>query len=63
MVYRGEAPFVHEFRERITFGGPLTEEQKERLMGVARKWPIRLTLENPVFFVEEPLKDKEPVIL
>jgi putative redox protein len=52
-AYTGEAPYVHEFREKIVFEGPLTEEQKERLMAVARKCPIRLTLENPVYFVEE----------
>lgn len=59
-AYAGEAPYIHEIREQICFEGPLTEEQKERLMSVARKCPIRLALENPVFFVEEPRKDKVP---
>ena len=57
-AYAGEAPYVHEIREHICFEGPLTEEQKERLMYVARKCPIRLVLENPVFIVEEPREDK-----
>jgi putative redox protein len=59
-AYTGEAPYVHEIREHICFEGPLTEEQKERLMSVAHKCPIRLVLENPVFFVEEPHEDKVP---
>ncbi len=62
-AYTGEAAFVHEFREHIIFEGPLTEEQKERLLAVARKCPIRLTLENPIFFVEEPARNTEPEVI
>ena len=55
--YTGDAPFVHEIRESIHFDGPLTDEQRTRLMAIAGKCPVHLTLENPVFFVE---KDTEP---
>ncbi len=51
--YTGDAPYVHEIRERVHFEGPLTDEQKARLMAVAAKCPVHLTLENPVFFVDE----------
>jgi|SRR5579871_4681499 len=52
-AYTGPAAFVNEIRERIQFEGPLTEEQRQRLMTIAGKCPVHLTLENPVFFVEE----------
>jgi uncharacterized OsmC-like protein len=49
--YAGDAPYVHEIRENIRFEGALTEEQKQRLLVIAGKCPVHLTLENPVFFV------------
>ena len=52
-AYTGDAAFVNEIRERISFEGPLTDEQRARLMAVSTKCPVHLTLENPVFFVEE----------
>ncbi len=52
-AYRGDAPFVHEIREAIHFDGPLTDEQRARLLAIAGKCPVHLTLENPVFFVEK----------
>ncbi len=53
--YSGGAPFVYEFHEEMIFRGPLTDEQKARLMEIAQKCPVRRILENPVFFV-----DKQP---
>ncbi len=50
-AYTGDAPFIHEIREHIVFEGALTEEQKARLMVVAGKCPVHLTLQNPVFFM------------
>ncbi len=58
-AYGGDAPFIHEIREAIHFDGPLTDEQRERLMVIAGKCPVHLTLENPVFFVE---KQGEPTV-
>lgn len=52
-AYRGDAPFIHEIREAIHFDGPLTDEQRARLMEIAGKCPVHRTLENPVFFVEK----------
>ncbi|MHB8627250.1 MAG: OsmC family protein [Aggregatilineales bacterium] len=51
--YTGDAAFVHEIRSQIHFEGPLTEEQRARLMTVSGKCPVHLTLANPVFFVEK----------
>jgi putative redox protein len=49
-TYTGDAPYVNEVRERIHFEGALTDEQKARLMSIASKCPVHVTLENPVFF-------------
>lgn len=56
-AYTGDAAFIHEIREHIRFEGDLTDEQKARLLTVARKCPVHLTLENPVFFVEKPVEE------
>ena len=52
-AYTGDAPFIHEIRESIHFDGPLTDEQRARLLEIAGKCPVHRTLENPVFFVEK----------
>ncbi|MHB8628391.1 MAG: OsmC family protein [Aggregatilineales bacterium] len=49
--YSGDAPYVTEIREHIIFEGNLTDEQRKRLMVVAGKCPVHLTLENAVTFV------------
>jgi putative redox protein len=51
-AYTGDAPYVNEIRERVQFEGPLTDEQKGRLMYIAGKCPVHQTLLNPVFFAE-----------
>lgn len=55
-AYTGEAAFIHEINEHIQFEGPLSDEQKARLMVIAGKCPVHLTLANPVFFVEKPIQ-------
>ena len=57
-AYTGDAPYVNEVRERIVFEGALTDGQKARLLAIAAKCPVHLTLENPVFFVEAQEQDK-----
>lgn len=52
-AYIGEASYVHEIREKIEFEGPLTEEQRARLLTIAGKCPVHLTLEQPVFFSQQ----------
>lgn len=54
--YSGEAPYVHEVREKIRFEGPLTDEQRERLRVIAGKCPVHIVLENPVIFAETTLE-------
>ncbi len=56
-AYTGEAAFIHEIREHIEFEGPLSEEQRVRLMTIAGKCPVHLTLENPVFFMQQPAEE------
>jgi putative redox protein len=51
-AYSGKAAFIHEICEHIGFEGPLTAEQRARLMFIAGKCPVHLALENPVFFTQ-----------
>ncbi len=55
--YTGESAFIHEIREHIHFEGPLTEEQRERLLTIAGKCPVHLTLANPVFFTQQLVEE------
>ena len=52
-AYEGDEQYVHEIREKITLHGPLTEEQKARLMDIATKCPVRRVISTPSFFKEE----------
>ena len=52
-AYTGDSAFVNEVRQQITLVGPLTDEQKARLLEIATKCPVHKTLEFPTFFVEE----------
>jgi putative redox protein len=52
-TYRGEAEFVHNIIERITFYGPLDEAQKTRLLEISRKCPVRRVLMFPTVFMEQ----------
>ena len=60
-AYTGEAAFIHEIREHIHFEGPLTEEQRERLLTIAGKCPVHLTLANPVFFKQQLAEETPPL--
>jgi putative redox protein len=52
-AYKGDASFVHEIREDIVLhGSQLTDEQRERLLEISTKCPVRRVLANPTFFVE-----------
>ena len=51
--YEGDEAFVHEFHEKVVLHGPLTDEQKERLMEIAGKCPVRRAIASPSFFFEE----------
>lgn len=51
-AYKGDAQFVHEIREKVVLHGPLSDDQRARLMEIATKCPVRRVLSNPAFFVE-----------
>lgn len=36
------------FKKEITLNGPLSDEQKQRLIQIAEKCPISITLSNPI---------------
>ena len=51
--YIGSSDFVHEFRQGIVFKGPLTHEQRERLLQIAGKCPVHRLFTTPSFLFEE----------
>lgn len=52
-AYTGPEGFVREFRQRIVFKGPLTPEQKDRLLEIAGKCPVHRALTEPSIMIEE----------
>jgi uncharacterized OsmC-like protein len=56
-AYTGESDLVNELRQAIVFRGPLTEEQKLRLLEIAGKCPVHRVLTQPNFLLEELLPD------
>ena len=51
--YQGDSDWVNEFRQRITFTGDLTDDQRERLLEIAGKCPVHRILTTPNFMIEE----------
>ena len=56
-AYSGDAPFIHEIREQVHFEGPLSDEQRARLLAIAGKCPVHRALENPIFFVQSLVEE------
>lgn len=56
-TYLGESELVNEFRQSIVFHGPLTDDQKLRLLEIAGKCPVHRVLTQPNFILEELLND------
>lgn len=52
-AYTGTGDFVHEFRQQIVFKGPLTPEQKDRLLEIAGKCPVHRALTEPKVMLDE----------
>jgi putative redox protein len=52
-AYTGESDVVNEFCQSIVFRGPLTDEQKRRLLEIAGKCPVHRVLTQPNFMFEE----------
>ncbi|MDZ4771178.1 MAG: OsmC family protein [Chloroflexota bacterium] len=51
-TYTGDAAFVREFVQRITFTGNLTAEQKQRLTEIAGKCPVHRAFTDPQVMIE-----------
>lgn len=55
-AYDGDSAFVHEIREHIIIQGPLTDEQRARILEIMGKCPVRRILTSPTFIVEAQLE-------
>lgn len=51
-AYQGDSQYVHEVRNQIVLRGPLSEEQRQRLLEIAGKCPVHRLIESPAFFVD-----------
>ncbi|NOK86182.1 MAG: OsmC family protein [Chloroflexi bacterium AL-W] len=49
-AYEGDAPFIHEISEHIIVEGELDPRQKERIIEIMGKCPIRRLIQSPAFF-------------
>ncbi len=58
-AYTGEGDYVNEYRQTLQFKGPLTDEQKTRLLEIAGKCPVHRALTDPAFMIEELLTAEE----
>ena len=58
-AYTGDANFVHEVRDQIRFIGPLSEEQRGRLLEIAGRCPVHRVVENPAFFVDQLIEEEQ----
>lgn len=58
-AYEGDANFVHEITESVTINGDLDDAQRERVLEIMGKCPVRRLIANPVFFVDQNEKVAE----
>ncbi len=49
-AYTGTETFVHEIDENIVLHGPLSDDQKMRLLEIAKKCPVARVIELPTFW-------------
>lgn len=57
-TYTGTSDVVNELRQTIVFHGPLTDEQKARLLEIAGKCPVHRVLTQPNFLIEELVREE-----
>lgn len=61
-AYQGDAQFVHEIREKVTlYGDQLTADQRQILMDISKRCPVRRLLAHPTFFVDPEQTVEAPV--
>ncbi len=52
-AYTGDSNFVNEIHMKIVLEGPLSKEQRARLLEIAQRCPVHRALESPTFFIDE----------
>ena len=48
---QSEEGYMHRIEHSVTFAGPLSEEQRARLVEIAHKCPVHKTLTSPIVIV------------
>lgn len=60
--HEGDDGYVHEIRKAIKLLGPLSAEQKERLLEIGGKCPVHRLIATPTYFIEQLLEEEiEPI--
>lgn len=54
-AHEGDDRFIHEIRKAITLHGPLSDEQRTRIIEIGGKCPVHRLMSTPSYFVEEVL--------
>jgi putative redox protein len=57
--YTGTSDMLNEFRQRIVFKGPLTQQQRDRLLEIAGKCPVHRILTEPNVVLHELIVEDE----
>lgn len=62
-AYDGDAAFVHEIRKSIKLIGPLSPEQKKRILEIGGKCPVHRLIASPAFFIDQIIDEEsqEPI--
>jgi putative redox protein len=61
-AYTGTEEFVNEFRLWLMLKGPLTQEQRARLLEIAGKCPVHRILTQPNFLIDELVLPEDSII-
>lgn len=59
--YHGTERYIHEIRKQVKLLGPLSEEQRQRILEIGSKCPVHRIIATPTFFKETLLENEESI--
>lgn len=61
-AYNGDERYVHEIIKKIKLTGPLTDEQRARIVEIGGICPVHRLIATPSFFVQEVLDQEAEMV-
>lgn len=61
--YDGDERYVHEITKKISLTGPLTDEQRARIIEIGGICPVHRLIATPSFFIQEVLDQEELLVI